>query len=132
MKHHMKTGGHMGDMRHGPHQLSEAHMKHHKRAAGGGIGDDDKKVKEESYAGTGSETEKEAERKKRGGRIHHGKVPMHVDGHKAAHHRLDRPGRKRGGAVGADSKPMTSAHNLTPPEGMKAQSMTARTDREDD
>lgn len=30
-----------------------------------------------------------------------------------SHKRLDRPGRKRGGAVGADSSPLTSAHNLT-------------------
>jgi hypothetical protein len=27
--------------------------------------------------------------------------------------RLDRPGRKRGGAVGADSSPMTSAHSVS-------------------
>lgn len=114
------------------------------KARGGGIGDDDRKVKEQSYAGTGSEVEKAAERKKAGGRVHHGKVPMHVEGHKASHHRLDRPGRKRGGAVGADTKPMTTASKLSAPEGMKsaygvkeggenfAMPMSARTNREDD
>lgn len=31
--------------------------------------------------------------------------------------RLDRPGRKRGGAVGADSSPMTTAHNTSGGKG---------------
>ncbi len=33
--------------------------------------------------------------------------------------RLDRPGRRRGGAVGADSSPLTSAHNLSGGTGDK-------------
>lgn len=61
---------------------------------------------------------KEAEERKKGGRAkrkHGGKsVEMHM-GHKA-HHRLDRPGRKRGGRIGADKSPLSSAHNATAPE----------------
>ena len=148
-KHHGMSG-HMGEKHTGRH-----HQLHHDmtRKDGGGIGDDDKMVKEESYAGTGSNVEKEAEerRAKRGGRMkraHGGAVhkrhPMMVEGHKGGH-RLDRPGRKRGGAVGADSKPFTSAHNLEPPEGMAGGAygthlgkesysapMSAKTDKEDD
>lgn len=51
---------------------------------------------------------------KKGGRVkkrHGGKI----DG-KHESHRLDRPGRKRGGAAGADAKPMTEASKLTQPE----------------
>lgn len=140
------TGGNMGEKHTGRH-----HQLHHdmKRASGGGIGEVGK-VKEESYAGTGSDVEKEAERKRggrmkraRGGAVHK-REPMMVEGHKGGH-RLDRPGRKRGGAVGADSKPFTSAHKLEAPEGMASNAygthlgkeaysspMSAKTDREDD
>lgn len=31
----------------------------------------------------------------------------------AAHKRLDRPGRKRGGAIGADTAPLTTANKLS-------------------
>ena len=48
--------------------------------------------------------EKEAEDKKKGGRVKH-----HMAGAKAKH-RLDKPGRKRGGRVGADHAPLSSAH----------------------
>lgn len=70
--------------------------------------------------------------RKRGGAVHHGKhhVSHHGDGvvvhhhhkdggapkkhvegegHKTKHRRLDRPGRKRGGGVGADMTPLSSA-----------------------
>ena len=101
----------------------------HERAAGGSIGDDDKKVKEMSYAGTGSNVEKEADKRKRGGAVHK-RMPMHVEGGKSGH-RLDRPGRKRGGAVGADSRPMTTAHNLTSAVGVGGLGM-ASVDKSDD
>lgn len=57
---------------------------------------------------------KEAEGKehKKGGAVKGKKVEMH--GHKP-HHRMDRPGRKRGGGVGADTSPLTSAHRVTSP-----------------
>ena len=41
-----------------------------------------------------------------------GKVPTMIEGTQPMHHRLDRPGRKRGGAVGADMKPLTTAARL--------------------
>lgn len=49
---------------------------------------------------------KEAEERKRGGKVHkmHGSHPAH---------RLDRPGRKTGGRVGADKSPLSSAHKAT-------------------
>lgn len=44
-----------------------------------------------------------------------GKVKKHVamDGFKTKNMRLDRPGRKRGGGVGADSTPLTTAARTT-------------------
>jgi hypothetical protein len=50
---------------------------------------------------------------KKGGAVGRFELPM--DGASAAHKRLDRAGRKRGGSVGADSSPLTSAANLSPP-----------------
>ncbi len=67
---------------------------------------------------------------KRGGGVHHGSMPMHVDGKAPRHHRMDRmPGRKRGGGIGADTSPMTAAARLTAPSGA---SMQTRTDKRDD
>ena len=54
-----------------------------------------------AYTGAGSHVIKEAEEHKRGGRA------MKVHGHKAKH-RLDK--RARGGRVGADRSPFSSAH----------------------
>lgn len=87
-----------------------------KRAKGGGIGDVGK-VKTESYTAGDPDTEKEAEKRKRGGGVHKGKMPTMVHGSAPKHHG-NRPGRKSGGSVGADSHPMTSAAKLSPPEGM--------------
>ena len=98
-----------------PMHPHHGHPIHHKRARGGGVGDDDKAPKEEVYEGAGSDTLKEAERKRRGGSVK-GKAPMHVEGHASRHHRLDRRGRKSGGSVGADSHPMTEAAHLSAPE----------------
>jgi hypothetical protein len=107
----------------------EEHDKKHERAKGGGIGAIGK-VKEESYAGTGSDTEKEAERRARGGKVHKGKMPMMMHG-KAPKHHANRPGRKRGGSMGADSHPMTEASRLSEPQGMSGRTSN-RVDREDD
>jgi hypothetical protein len=66
---------------------------------------------------------------KRGGKVHHGSMPMHVDGKAPRHHRMDRPGRKRGGGIGADTSPMTAAARLTAPRGEHDQT---KTDARDD
>ena len=66
---------------------------------------------------------------KRGGKVHHGSMPMHVDGKAPRHHRMDRPGRKRGGGIGADTSPMTAAARLTAPKGEHDQT---KTDARDD
>lgn len=67
--------------------------------------------------------------RKNGGKVHHGSMPMHVDGKAPKHHRLDRPGRKSGGGIGADRSPMTAAARLTAPKGEHDQT---KTDMRDD
>jgi len=85
-------------------------LDHHKRANGG-------KVK--AYDAEGSNVEKEAEERKRGGAVkkerkHGGRVKeeARIEGKKAKM-RLDRPGRKSGGRVGSDKSPLSSAHNVS-------------------
>jgi hypothetical protein len=68
----------------------------HKKAEGGKV----------FYAGGSSETAKEAEEKKKGGKVDGGK-------HEAARHRMDRPGRKRGGRAGAERAPLSMASKIT-------------------
>jgi hypothetical protein len=72
-----------------------------KRATGGKV----------VYAGGGSNVLKEAEERKRGGRVHHGEG----EEHKKKGDRRARggavPARARGGAVGADKRPLSSAAN---------------------
>lgn len=53
---------------------------------------------------------KEAEERKRGGRMKKKEHEMHPEG-KMARHRHDRPGRKSGGRVGSDKSPLSSAHS---------------------
>lgn len=52
----------------------------------------------------------EIKERKKGGRVtkEAGKVAGHLSRHK-----LDRPGRKRGGRVGADMNPLSSAHKTS-------------------
>ncbi len=69
--------------------------RHKKKASGGGI----------KVAGGNPNVIAEAEEKKRGGRSM-GK--MHGGMSKR---RIDRPGRKSGGRVGADKSPLSSAHS---------------------
>lgn len=80
--------------------MAARHKKHHEKAhkASGG---------EIKNAGGNPYVEEEAEEKKKGGKVV-GK--MHG---KHSKHRLDRPGRKRGGRVGADMSPLTGAHKAS-------------------
>lgn len=56
---------------------------------------------------------KEAAERKKGGRVTT-KSPGFMTGG-AVRPRLDKPGRKSGGRVGADKSPLTGAHNVTSP-----------------
>lgn len=82
--------------------------RHRHKAKGGGVkpnlvaGNPD--VIDEAEGGDEHVKEKRSARK-RGGH-----VEMH--GHKSKH-RADRPGRKRGGGVGADKSPLSSAHSVS-------------------
>jgi hypothetical protein len=83
---------HGGAVHHGKHHVSHhgtEHAEHHHHADGGAV----------ALADGG------AVGLKRGGR-----AKKHVDGegHKG-HRRMDRPGRKRGGGVGSDMTPLTTA-----------------------
>lgn len=81
--------------------------KSNKRADGG-------KVEE---AGGNPSVFADLKARKRGGRVKdekkdEGKMAGKPPG-ELSRHRLDRPGRKRGGRVGADTNPLSSAHNTT-------------------
>lgn len=70
--------------------------------------------KVDSYTATPNKVEEEAEERKKGGKVHRkkGGAMHHMEG-KEAMHRMDRPGRKRGGSVGADMHPLSSAAKET-------------------
>jgi hypothetical protein len=105
---------------HGDHD--EVHHHHYEK--GGEVKEDSIKGME-SYTAKPNEEEEEAEgkmrakggkvRRARGGHVKErkegGMAMKHVEmeGHKTKHRRLDRPGRKRGGGVGADMTPLSSA-----------------------
>lgn len=78
----------------------------------------------EPYDAAGSHVEKEADEMHRGGRKkrRHGGRAEHdeIHGHMGKR-RLDRPGRKRGGAIGADTHPLTTASKVTNAEGHEAE-----------
>lgn len=74
--------------------------RHKKRSAGGAA-----TMAGGSVEGGGNPNViKEAHERKKGG-----KVKIGMSGAKAKH-RLDRPGRKTGGRVGADTSPLSTAH----------------------
>lgn len=78
----------------------------HKRAMGGG-------VKPDWNAGEGQNAAKEAEERKKGGRVHHGEGEESKHrGDRAKRARGGAVGRARGGAVGADMKPLTTASKI--------------------
>lgn len=58
----------------------------------------------------------EAKERKNGGALKN----LDMEGMKTKHRRLDRPGRKRGGGVGADSTPLTTAARVTQASAHKA------------
>lgn len=70
------------------------------RASGGSV----------TEAGGNPKVLAEVKERKKGGRVEKsaGKVAGEL-----SRHRLDRPGRKRGGRVGADMNPLSSAHGTT-------------------
>lgn len=84
-------------------------MKGRKHRAAGGVVDKDPTPRE-VYAGSGSNVVKEAEERKEGGRVKKRacKDMGKIEG-KMSKMRLDRPGRKMGGRVGADKSPLSSA-----------------------
>lgn len=99
------------------HMKHQGHKSHHHRAhhAKGGAAEPDHDV----YAGEHSNVVKEAEEKKRGGRTgkKRGGHIENLEGGGRKKHRLDRPGRKRGGRAGADKTPLTSASNTKNADG---------------
>lgn len=91
-----------------------------KRKSGGG-------AEPKPYNAQGSEVEKEAEERKAGGAVKRksgGGVQQRAEGGAAAK-RHDRPGRKRGGGVGSDMRPLSSAANTKDAMGHKAESGNA-------
>jgi hypothetical protein len=78
--------------------------KHHK-AGGGRIGMKASGNPDVFKEAEGKEEYAKGDERKRGGKV---KKEMHAEGHKA-HHRMDRPKRARGGSVGADRHPFSSA-----------------------
>jgi hypothetical protein len=91
------------------------HKEHHHKAGGGGIGgrkgewvSGNPDVKKEAE---GEESYAEGDERKRGGKVKK-KHGMHAEG-KKPHHRMDRPKRARGGKVGSDRNPFSSAHHAS-------------------
>lgn len=90
-----------------------------KRARGGDV-----------YAGKDSEVVKEADEKgegekaKRGGRMEKKRAAgggvQHFSEGGMASRRMDRPGRKRGGGVGSDKSPLTTANRTKDADGHSA------------
>ncbi len=113
--------------------MSKARHRSHKVKLSAGMGivgagkADEGKI-DDVYSGKDSPVVKDAERRKRGGKVE-SKKPMHMEGKEPRHTRLDRPGRKRGGAVGADTKPFSAAHKL---DGASGSGMYGKLDGEDD
>lgn len=77
------------------------HKEHEKHRASGGRA-------HEKVSGNPDVFKEAAEKHKKGGAVKK-KHEMHADGEKSKH-RMDRPKRARGGGVGADRHPFSSAH----------------------
>jgi len=99
---------------HSKHHDEEEHKKHHRKKGGrvGMVVSGNPDVLEEAHDDKDGEETGHEKARKNGGKIKKktgGKVIglMTGGGVKA---RLDRPGRKRGGAVGANRSPLSTAH----------------------
>lgn len=95
---------------------NKANRHAQKRADGGVVDSDD--APSTVYAGKGSKVIDEAKEKKKGGAVCAKKDGGKVDGG-VSRLRLDRPGRKMGGRVGADKSPLSSAASSTNPTAHK-------------
>lgn len=76
----------------------------------------------DTYEGGESDVKKEAEERSAGGRAKRkagGGVEHRAEGGSAMR-RHDRPGRKRGGGVGSDMRPLTTANKTRDADGHKA------------
>lgn len=97
-----------GSMEHEP----ATHHRRKRKSGGKLVGEFDKDPSPtETYAGKGSNVEKEAKERKRGG-----KLMGKVDGEHAKHHAGRKP-RKSGGRTGSNMNPLSSAHAGSPPTG---------------
>lgn len=94
------------------------------KAKGGEV---EPKMTPKPYNAQGSEVEKEAEEKKRGGRAKH-KHGGEVEGKPMKEH-LGRAGRARGGRTGADQSPLSTASKVTSAEDHKDQGENGNADR---
>lgn len=84
------------------------HHEKHERAKGGRVGmvaAGNPDVLKEAH---GEEPYAKGDERKRGGKVKK-KKEMHAEGEKSKH-RMDRPKRARGGMVGSDHRPFSSAH----------------------
>lgn len=92
------------------------------RAAGGMVEKDRDETPKETYAGAGSNVIKEAEERKKGGKVKRAtggavagvaapvtKTIGRMSGG-AVKARMDRPGRKKGGRVGSNNAPLSTAN----------------------
>lgn len=85
------------------------------KAEGGKV---EPELKPKPYNAEGSEVLKEADEKKRGGRMKKKGGGM-VEGEEKRE-RLDRPKKKGGGSVGSDKSPLTSANSVRDAEDHKS------------
>jgi hypothetical protein len=113
-KHHSKHHSHSEGKKHGAQHM---HIHHHKKK-GGRVGmevsgnpavmaeaHDDKDGAETGYERKhGGRAKKHKHHRKTGGKV----LGLMTGG--GVRPRLDRPGRKRGGAVGANTSPLSTAH----------------------
>lgn len=86
--------------------MSRARHKEMKERAAGG--------KVVAYSGGDSNVMKEAHERKRGGKVHHveGEKPHHRADKRARGGGVSAPGRKRGGGIGANLTPLSTAARI--------------------
>lgn len=104
------------EKKHGGKVHGEGHKpKHgaHRRARGGKVHHEEHEHEKRRHGGHVGHHEEEHEKRASGGGVH-GHEPHHaVKGHSMHHrHGMHVPGRKRGGGVGADKTPLTTAANV--------------------